>query len=116
MNFSRATPLQASQGDEATWLARLVGATTPAEVAKVVAAFAQDLAGCSDAIVAWAGSGLPRAYSSSGPGPDHERIGRARALLASNVRGLMRQGQELVVRLLPQERAFLMLEIRRSRS
>jgi len=113
MNFSRATPLQPSQAGEAAWLTRLVQATTPAEVATVVAAFAQELGGCRHAVVAWAGSGLPRAYSSSGRLPDYERIGRARALLASNGRGPMREGQELLLRLLPQERAFLMLELER---
>ncbi|MGN6280761.1 EAL domain-containing protein [Frateuria sp.] len=115
MSSPRATPLEPSQGGEAGWLARLVEATTPAEVATVVAAFAQEQAGCRHAVVAWAGSGLPRTYSSSGR-PDHARIDRARTLLTSNARGSVRQGQELLVRLLPQERAFLMLEVERGQA
>src|SRR5690242_10921720 len=107
MSSARPTPLAPSQGDEATWLTRLVAAITPGDVAMVVAAFARDLAGCRDAFVAWTGSGLPRAYSSSGRAPDDERIRRARALLASGTRGAVREGQELVLRLLPPERAFL---------
>jgi diguanylate cyclase (GGDEF)-like protein len=116
MNRSRATPVQPSRDDEAAWLTRLVEATTPAEVAGVIAAFAQDLAGCREAVVAWAGSGLPRACSSSGRLPGYDRIGHAQTLLASSARGSVQQGHELVLRLLPQERAILLLELERGRA
>src|SRR5690349_24507428 len=75
----RATPLPPHDG-QAAWLIRLVEATAPNEVAAVIAAFAQALAGCRDATVAWTSSGLPRAYRSGGA-PDHARIGRAQARL-----------------------------------
>lgn len=105
----RATPLPPHDG-QAAWLIRLVEATTPNEVATVIAAFVQALAGCRDATVAWTSSGLPRAHRSGGA-PDHARIGQARARLAQGAQDVTADGSELAVRLLPRERAILLLEL-----
>jgi diguanylate cyclase (GGDEF)-like protein len=108
----RATPLPPLRDGQAAWLTRLVEATTPAEVAEVIAVFAQALAGGREATVAWTSSGLPRAYCSGGA-PDHARIGEARARLSSGGQDVIVDGSGLVVRLLPQKHAVLLLELER---
>ena len=110
MNLSWAAPVPPPGKGQDAWLARLVDATSPAEVAAVITAFGQALPGCREAIVAWTSAGLPRVYSSSGRPPAYERIAHAQAALAAT-QDVVLEGHALALRLLPQERAVLLLEL-----
>ncbi|SEJ19080.1 bifunctional diguanylate cyclase/phosphodiesterase [Frateuria terrea] len=112
----RATPLPPPRDGQEAWLTRLVGATTPTEVAEVIASFAQALTGCRDVTVAWTSTGLSRAYSSGARAVDHERIGQLHARLALDPAGALIEGNELALRLLLQERAVMLLQLERGQA
>ncbi|MEI7036718.1 bifunctional diguanylate cyclase/phosphodiesterase [Fulvimonas yonginensis] len=111
MSLSGTTRLLPLQASLSSWLTRLVEATTPAEVAEVIADFAKAQGGSREAVVAWRSAGLLQTYSSAGRPPDQDRIGRAQALLAPTAQAFVLEGRCLALRLLPQERAVLLLEL-----
>lgn len=94
-----------------TWLTRLIEATTPAEVATAIALLAHNQPGCLGATIAWSCAGAQACYHTGGEAPDPERVGRAQALLANTDEAFVLDGAELALRLLPQERALLLLQL-----
>ena len=110
MNLRAESP--PSRDGRVAWLTRLVEAVTPADVAVVIARYAQALDGCDKATVAWTGGGQWRACSGIGQPPGGECIERAQALLAAGTPDARVDGRDLVLRLLPHERAMLLLSCR----
>ncbi|HEV2622333.1 MAG TPA: EAL domain-containing protein [Frateuria sp.] len=111
MNVSRDTPSPAAETGQLAWLRRLVAAATPVTVGATIAAFAR-AQGCADAAVTWIGSGMPFACSASGPPPDTEQVAHARTMLEASTAPFVTIGCHLAIRLLPQQRAMLLLALK----
>ena len=96
------------------WMTRLIGITTPAEIAQAIVALARLHLGCEAVLVMGSGDD-PETLESTAAGRLHrDDLRRARALLAS-VEPLSIDGRHVAVRL-QQERAVLLLQFKHGQS
>jgi diguanylate cyclase (GGDEF)-like protein len=115
VNTSRVKSLFPPRDGQITWLTRLVEATTPMEVAASLAAYAQEHTGCR-AIVAWTSAGSTQTCATRGQPPRLDDIHDLQAPLASTAQAFVRAGDRLALRVLPQGRALLLLELDRGQA
>ncbi|MFI4968976.1 MAG: EAL domain-containing protein [Lysobacterales bacterium] len=96
------------------WMTRLIGVTTPAEIARMVVALVRSHFGCDAVLVTWSGDSA-ETFGDSATGEGHDdHLQRAAALLAG-AEHFSIDGQQVAVRLQP-ERAALLMQCRHGQS
>ncbi len=94
------------------WLTGLIEATAPAEIARAIAELAQSQRGCRAAAVVWSADAPEIFESTTGGAPVRDDLRRTLALLRSE-NPFVIDGRHLALRLHPEERAALLLELNR---
>jgi diguanylate cyclase (GGDEF)-like protein len=95
------------------WMTRLIGMTTPAEIAQAIVGWARLHLGCEAVLVMWSGDD-PETFESTAGRPHRDDLRRASAFLAS-VEQFSIDGPHVAMRL-QQERAVLLLQFEHGQS